>query len=139
MSKIVVNRCYGGFGLSHEAVMLYAEKAGFKLYKQETAYSFPNYWKRPIDELPEFLEGDAWTNATLKQRRKNNELYSECRFYDRDLKRDDPILVEVVETLGEKANGQFAKLDVAVVPDDVNWKIEEYDGSEWVSEVHRTW
>jgi hypothetical protein len=25
------------------------------------------------------------------------------------------------------------------IPDDVKWEIEEYDGNEWVAEVHRTW
>ena len=30
--KIVINSCYGGFGLSHEAIMKYAELSGFELY-----------------------------------------------------------------------------------------------------------
>jgi hypothetical protein len=25
------------------------------------------------------------------------------------------------------------------VPDGVEWTVEEYDGREWVAEVHRTW
>ena len=25
------------------------------------------------------------------------------------------------------------------IPDDVEWYVEEYDGIEWVAEVHRTW
>jgi hypothetical protein len=28
---------------------------------------------------------------------------------------------------------------VVTIPDDVAWTIEEYDGNEWVAEVHRTW
>lgn len=53
--------------------------------------------------------------------------------------RDDPRLVEVVEQMGDKVNGQHAKLKVVEVPDDVEWTIEEYDGYEHVAEVHRTW
>ena len=30
--KVVINKCFGGFGLSHRAVMRYAEVAGFHLY-----------------------------------------------------------------------------------------------------------
>ena len=30
--KVVINACYGGFGLSHKAIMRYAELKGFKLY-----------------------------------------------------------------------------------------------------------
>ena len=29
--KVVINRCFGGFGLSDEAIELYAEKKGIKL------------------------------------------------------------------------------------------------------------
>lgn len=54
-------------------------------------------------------------------------------------KRADPKLVEVVEKLGDKANGDGAKLRVVEIPDDVEWTIEKDDGNEWVSEEHRTW
>ena len=32
MKEIVINKCYGGFGLSHKAIMRYAELKGFELY-----------------------------------------------------------------------------------------------------------
>lgn len=35
--------------------------------------------------------------------------------------------------------GEYAKLDIVEIPDDVDWTIEEYDGREWISEKHRTW
>lgn len=56
-----------------------------------------------------------------------------------DIARDDPKLVECVEKLGEEANGAYAELKVVEIPDDVNWEIGEYDGLEWVEEVHRRW
>jgi len=59
--------------------------------------------------------------------------------YDIEIKRNDPILVEIVEQLGESANGRFAELKVVEIPDDVVWGIEEYDGAEWIAEKHRTW
>jgi hypothetical protein len=45
----------------------------------------------------------------------------------------------VIEALGDRADDVHAELRVVEVPDDVNWVIEEYDGLEWVAEVHRTW
>jgi hypothetical protein len=57
----------------------------------------------------------------------------------RDIARDDPVLIQIVEDMGTKADGTFAALKVVEVPDDVNWYIEEYDGREWVAERHRTW
>jgi hypothetical protein len=59
--------------------------------------------------------------------------------YGREIERDDPALVETVEKLGKAANGSCAELYVVEIPDDVQWQIEEYDGSEHVAEKHRTW
>ena len=56
--------------------------------------------------------------------------------------RNDPRLVEVVERLGGAADGQCAlgtRLEVIEIPDDVEWEIGEYGGTERVEEVHRVW
>jgi len=60
-------------------------------------------------------------------------------FYDREIPRDDPYLVKIVRELGMSANGSCANLKIVEVPGDVDWMISEYDGAEWVAEVHRTW
>jgi hypothetical protein len=46
--------------------------------------------------------------------------------------RHDPILVQVVEELGKRANGSFADLCIKEVSGP--YRIEEYDGSEKVRE-----
>lgn len=56
-----------------------------------------------------------------------------------DENRSAPELVQVVEELGDKANGGFAQLEVVEVPDDVKWYIRDYDGMETIEEVHRSW
>lgn len=64
-------------------------------------------------------------------------------FLDEDIARDDPMLLQVVDTLGLSAcSGTFSHLGIAEIPDDIpsdGWIIQEYDGSEWVAETHRTW
>ena len=60
-------------------------------------------------------------------------------FADWDIQRTDSALIEVVEKLGENADGLGAKLKVVEIPDDVNWQLQEYDGNEWIAEKHRTW
>jgi hypothetical protein len=87
------------------------------------------------------IEGspDNWHEMTLAERAAHNAAYSETVFTDRDVARDDPYLVAVVEELGDAASGRHANLKVVDVPDDVNWYIEDYDGLEWVAERHRTW
>ena len=48
------------------------------------------------------------------------------------LKRNDPKLVELVETYGsEKVSSRYAELVVEEIPDTTtDWTIQEYDGSE---------
>lgn len=60
-------------------------------------------------------------------------------FYDGAIARDDSVLINIVESLGNKADGPHAELKILEIPDDVDWVIEEYGGVEWVAETHRTW
>jgi hypothetical protein len=114
MTKIVINKCHGGFGLSDDAVMRYGELAGFNLVKTATNYGASLFYK----------EG-----------RVDNDHH----FYERNLERDDKYLVQVVEEMGDLASGNFADLKVVEIPNDVEWQIEEYDGWEHIAEKHRTW
>ena len=68
-----------------------------------------------------------------------NQLASKTFKYADSIPRDCPHLVEVLMTLGTGADNVFSSLKIVEVPDDVEWFISEYDGKEWVSEVHRTW
>jgi hypothetical protein len=45
----------------------------------------------------------------------------------------------LVEENAELYSGRCAELRIVEIPDGVDYEIEEYDGKEWVSEVHRTW
>lgn len=53
--------------------------------------------------------------------------------------RSDEKLVKCVETLGEKANGRFANLEVVEIPDNIEWEIDDYEGVETIHEKHRSW
>jgi hypothetical protein len=85
--KVVINVCFGGFGLSERACGLLG------------------------------VEGH----------------------YEYVSRRSDPRLVEVVEALGQAADGRHARLSVVEIPDDVSWYIHDYDGMETVHENHRSW
>ena len=56
-----------------------------------------------------------------------------------DIERTDPILVEMIEENASLYSGDHARLHVVEVPDDVQWHIHDYDGSEHVAENHRIW
>lgn len=51
---------------------------------------------------------------------------------DYKVRRDDLVLIEIVEALKSKANGACAELAIAEVPDGAYWYIDEYDGAETV-------
>lgn len=142
MVAIVVNRCYGGFGLSDKAIRLYAEKKGITLYSNEDG-CLTHYYTVPVEEY-EALSRDAdllrkeWGFGDERLRDvqlKINDIY----FSDRRIDRDDSALVDVVRELGEDADGEFAELEIVEIPDDVDWFIDEYDGVETIRERHRSW
>jgi len=135
--KVVINGRYGGFGLSDAAMHRYAELKGITLYKEKGGLA-DTYYTVPRKQRVKPLAGN-WMDNSEKDRKAYNKRYSEEVLYDRDIQRDDPILVQVVEELGKDASGRHACLKVVEIPDGVAWDIEEYDGAEWITEVHRTW
>ncbi len=60
-------------------------------------------------------------------------------FDDYGFERNDPLLIQVIEELGEDADGAHAQLKIIDIPDDVSWHVEEYDGYEHIAEDHKTW
>lgn len=58
------------------------------------------------------------------------------KFYDRDIPRDDQRLIQVVEELGQAANGTFALLSIREVSSGTRWRIDEYDGYEQVMTIN---
>ena len=112
MKKVCINKCFGGFSLSNAAIQRYGELAGLNLVSKDKGYN--NQWY--IDSV-------------------DDEKY----FSIYNIARDDPKLIQVVEELGESSWGSCAQLKIVEIPDNIKWEIEDYDGQEWVSEVHRTW
>lgn len=125
--EVVINKCYGGFGLSHQATKMYWEAHG----KRVRAYSYDLTTK---------------TKTYLTEEEIGNNLFvhydnadDEDESITHEIPRDDPILVDIVKRLGSKADGPHAELGIVEIPADVDWYIEEYDGNEHIAEKHRTW
>jgi len=51
---------------------------------------------------------------------------------DWDIDRTDPVLVRVVEEMGEAANDAYSALRIAEIPTGQRYRIDEYDGNESV-------
>lgn len=139
MPKIVVNSCYGGFGISEAGMLRYAELKGITLWPETNQFRMMTYYTVPPELRVQQLSPEEWHAASTEERMARNDAYSNQTMHCSDIDRDDPALVQVVEELGAAAADQFAELRIADVPDDVKWCIDEYDGQEWVAEVHRKW
>jgi hypothetical protein len=132
--EIVVNRCFGGFGLSYKAVMRYAELIG------KNIYAYASDGNSSSSKCRQIFEDDSYcthylTEPNLTKFPEDNDLY----FSERNIMRNDENLVKVVKELGEEANTRFSHLEIVEIPDDVDWEISEYDGMETVEEKHRSW
>ena len=119
MQKIVINKCFGGFGLSDQAFERYLELKG-------TPYETkPSRWSFREDGKDYYEAGHLGDDAHY--------------LWDRGIDRNDPALIQTIEEMGTKANGWCADLGIVEIPDDIEWEIAEYDGNEHVAEKHRTW
>lgn len=149
MTKIVVNRCFGGFSISGEAVKRLAELQGKECYafrynmgdftpviEEEKGVS-PTYFSVPVLEIP--YNDIPIKDLTLEQQQEQTEYMDNIYLTTQPTDRTDPLLVQVVEELGRRANGSFASLEVVEIPDDIRWYINEYDGQETIEEDHRSW
>lgn len=103
MTKIAINRCFGGFGLSQEA-----------------------YWwlfEHGIPVLPDHQYESS--ELAIRDDRQLYGLYAELDNY-----RSHPTLIACIEALGERANGPCSRLKIEEVADDLRWEIVDFDGME---------
>lgn len=140
MAKIILNKDYGGFDVSPLAYKRYAEKLGRELFYYSGDAVVENrgiyYTRMSFDEFNtkhgffsfySFMDlGKELVSDLAKD--DNIEFLSLC-----ERNREDPILIEVVEELGDKASGRFGDLKVVEIPDELangNYVIDDYDGIE---------
>jgi hypothetical protein len=149
--KIVINKCYGGFGISLEALTQLVirnadcvESCTPKHYYGGDNEKFKNKndWQKKWDE--DFSEFEDIGNGFKADKIRQYNVYKDGLLYmikDRsdNSTRTDKDLVDIVEKMGEEASGSLSELQIVEVPDDVKWEIDEYDGIESIHEVHRSW
>lgn len=143
--EIVINKCWGGFGLSHEGMMLYSKLSGIKLYPfVEKREKKSKAWSERTGEFVPYINEKSKSNpydfiSYSKKPLKNGKYEENSYFSQNEIDRDDKDLVKVVKKLKKKSFGEHAKLIIVKVPFDIKWEISEYDGNESVEEKHRSW
>ena len=146
MKKVAINTCYGGFGLSNAAYEKLIEWGiPVRNYKEPKRNENGLYEIETDDEVIYDREltllGEDESNDKLYHFYKDadNSLFG--RYWDTWTRenRTHPLVIRVIEELGEAANSRCAKLKVVEIPDDVEYTIGEYDGIEHIAEKHRIW
>ncbi len=127
--EIMINGCYGGFGFSLEALEEYYKKPISKYVRSDKDINL--YLKSPNGHV--FAASD-------KETLTYEELFSSNGLRIReDIDRTDERMIEIVRSMGDRANGMCADIRIIEIPDDIDWVIEDYDGKEHVAEKHSTW
>lgn len=134
--KVVINRKYGGFGLSLAAQKRYLEKQGKECFFYSLGLS-GEISNTKTDENSKNLFTVAYTKdfGESTKGKDTKEFYFDCN----RVSRNDPVLVAVVEEMGEAVNDRCSQLEIVEIPDDVEFEIDDYDGMESVEEKHRSW
>lgn len=138
--KIILNKCYGGFGLSTYATILYAKKKGIDVYPYKLDYrdkTYNTYIRAAVDNLSDYIFIKDYGDKVNKKNINWEDLY----YLQKDIIREDMDLINIVEVLGEAANGRFAKLIVVDIPDELkdNYIIDDYDGVETLHQKVQYW
>ena len=119
--KVVINVCYGGFGISNVAFEKLLNLKGIAFNKVPAKYPI-----REHDSDYYKVDADPDEESYLSE-------------YDFFSNRSDQDLIAVIEDLGKDSWGWASELKIVEIPDDVKWHIHDYDGMEHVAEDHRTW
>lgn len=134
--KVAINRCFGGFDLSVKAVLRYAELSGLKLYPCKMInHDYNNCLYCIVDDSEDSLFVSFYKEPPNESGVVNDDYF----WNDGDIKRNDPILIKVIEELGLEVNTSVSKIEIVEIPDGIEWVIDEYDGLETIEEKHRSW
>ncbi len=139
--KVAYNTCFGGFGLSPKAQILYAQRKGIKLYPYSCSRGVTYFRVDDLDEVTgyvDFLTEDLGEEVPSTVMSNTKHVYYQS-FHDDEI-RTDPDLIAVIEELGaDKASGSCARLRIIEIPDGRAFEITEYDGQERVVPVREEW
>ena len=153
--KVLINKCFGGFSFSTEALYWFAHDVDRRLINRRKELSLEDcteYEKKHLQStlyaVPNRITLEKFLGLSSKEK---SEYYCSCytlpwlstdRDYDNIAIRTDEKVIERVESLGlDKSSGQLAELQIVDIPFESTegWHIHEYDGIESIHEEHESW
>lgn len=151
--KVVINKCYGGFSFSDEFQyhLLLNVPELFQKMKPETYFGSKKRFKdvlnntgdglsKILNDFGDFLGLGSSFGINVFYEKSTDTIYNlDVSSSEPDF-RSNPKLIAALENFGlHLAAGRFAELSIVDIPDGVEFEIQEYDGTEWIAETHRTW
>lgn len=125
MQRVVYNTRFGGFSIDASVVEWVREHE--ERLKNE-------YSDTHVNDLTETtLPGEIYPDGSGPRKKYATDI--------RRIQRDNELLADIVSgetTYDGKIDGQSASLQVAEVPDGIDWTIDIYDGKETVKEQTQT-
>lgn len=107
--KVVINSCYGGFGLSHEAILNYAELVGITLYPTKSNFGY-EYWLVPPEEQVKPFSG-SWLSHSLEERHEYNQKYEKQVLSPNSIPRNNVNLVKNHRSIARKCKWYLCKVE----------------------------
>lgn len=136
--KVILNKCYGGFCVSQEAHELYAKKKGIKILPYMIKFENGTGKYQKANDINSVITAYFTKDFGYFTEMSDDDLKGK-RFYLDGEYREDPVLIEVVEELGDRASGRFSKLVVVDIPDGMEYEIDDYDGIETLHQKIEKW
>lgn len=141
--KVAYNNCFGGFGLSNLALTEFAKKKGITLtwYEQVGYRHQGNELYKKVEGVP---SGNGMNTHPLTEDAGDeitelpNSTFYHPSFYEND-SRCDKDLIDVIEIMGDEADGACADLCIVEIPDGASFEITEYDGNESIEPPRMSW
>lgn len=127
--KVVINECYGGFGLSNFAHKELLRRKGKECYFYENKYGVGHYRIDGIEDADKYLFVTISTKDYGKFTEKIDAEHI-VRFRDEDIRTDSDLIAMIEEFGSEKCSGRYAELVVEDIPTGTYYRIDEYDGLE---------
>jgi hypothetical protein len=103
--KVLINKCHGGYGISADALSMYADKKGLK-------YSVKNEYMPFLD----LADGTSLSSYNIERN-------------------DPTLIAVFEELGSEDFSGISANVAIVEVPDGAEYFVDEYDGLEDVSQI----
>lgn len=135
--KIMLNKCYGGFGFSYDFWLRYYKEVKnieLYIYKREYDYGDIMIYKKvsEIEKRSSFFSSIILSSVDLGDRVNQDSLYNSEFIISpsaREL-REDKNAIRIFEENPELYNGWAANIVVVDIPDGMKYTISDYDGIE---------